>query len=394
VQARADLDCDGTGEFIVERSFAMTDRGYPDEGSFELRMSSAAAGCAGPESLPTEPVEVRLTLPAGASGHLFVDGVKRDAAGVKPLLLPGPHLVEFIGPDTHAGRVVVIDASRENHMELTATCELPEIAGRCPMPSSLLERLQAPQSLATLTAFRPEPGGVQAATAASGSSAEDGPPDWTREPVEEKKAESAPETFEKREQGLLADLPPAVAGLQLSAPCPQPPDSPAARLLYARMKAGWTGRRLADLEVRHQAELGLKEGDRVAGAQALATRTDRGDLEVLVDKAGYATFRHTPLSTANLAELASLLDSTPGLEAYLAVKGHFLCRSLPLTAAGDYGLLGGLLDESLSRGRLDKGRFLELDAEYGASRLAEAEFSARAVCCLMAPDRAERGGAE
>ena len=392
VRARADRDCDGRAEFVVERSFLIGGKGMPDDDSVELRISQSALDCGKQEVLALQPTVfiVNCSSPPPPTAALHVDGrLRQEGATGRVSLLPGPHLVEMIGPDYYAGTVIDAGGSATT-IDLIPGCELPAAEGRCPMPSALLARLGHTASPEGITAFAPgalpQPPPARPAGVPHRKVAEQ----MEKLPVEPDKLPETPPV--RSEVTLFPAGRPTVAGLQLGAPCEVVADSPAARHLGARLQAAWAGEDMDNLTGESDAELGLREGDREAGRSALARDGRYEEIESLIEKGACGRFKGRRLGRSDLEKLQARIAGTPGLSAYLAAKARFLCTSMSLTAAGDFGKLAGVMDAAIAEVSLDKERFMELDIDAGADRLVHAEVTARAICCLAADRTLGQGG--
>jgi hypothetical protein len=172
-------------------------------------------------------------------------------------------------------------------------------------------------------------------------------------------------------------------GLQLGSWCNPNATSLVEKMVNARLMGGWRGERLSRLAERQLNQLGVtgeeQENFRVIrGQNTLVREVDR-----LAIAASVKPFKASPLTDADLDSLASKLERSSELKRYLVAKVDYLCRSLPLSASGDPEEVGRLYNEVLEDHGFEPMEFTPLDSSYADERLIQAEYSSRAVCCLL-----------
>jgi serine/threonine protein kinase len=200
--------------------------------------------------------------------------------------------------------------------------------------------------------------------------------------VAKKTPDPVPSRNEEEVAPPLAELPHR-EGLQLGSWCNPNATSLVEKMVNARLMGGWRGERLSRLAERQLNQLGVtgeeQENFRVIrGQNTLVREVDR-----LAIAASVKPFKASPLTDADLDSLASKLERSSELKRYLVAKVDYLCRSLPLSASGDPEEVGRLYNEVLEDHGFEPMEFTPLDSSYADERLIQAEYSSRAVCCLL-----------
>ncbi len=201
-------------------------------------------------------------------------------------------------------------------------------------------------------------------------------------PAAKKTPTPVPKKSEEEVAPPLADLPHR-DGLQLGNWCNPNATSLVEKMINARLMGGWRGKRLSRLAERQLNQLGVtgeeQENFRVIrGQNTLVREVDR-----LAIAASVKSFKVSPLSESDLDSLASELKNSDELTRYVVAKVDYLCRSLPLSASGDPEEVGRLYNKVLDDHGFEPMEFTPLDSSYADERLIQAEYSSRAVCCLL-----------
>lgn len=203
--------------------------------------------------------------------------------------------------------------------------------------------------------------------------------------VKKKATAAVPEQVEEETAPPLTDLPHR-EGLQLGSWCNPNSTALVEKMVNARLMGGWRGHRLSRLDERQLNQLGVtgeeQENFRVIrGQNTLVREVDR-----LAIAASVKPFNGSPLLEADLDTLASKLKQSPELKRYVVAKSDYLCRSLPLSASGRAEEVGALYNKVLQDHGFEPMEFTPLDSSYADERFIEAEYSSRAVCCLLKSD--------
>ncbi len=203
--------------------------------------------------------------------------------------------------------------------------------------------------------------------------------------VKKRALAEVPERVEEEMAPPLADLPHR-EGLQLGSWCNPNATALVEKMINARLMGGWRGQRLSLLEERQLNQLGVtgeeQENFRVIRGQNTLVR----EMDRLAVAASVKPFKGSPLLEADLDSLAAKLKQSDELKRYVVAKSDYLCRSLPLSASGRAAEVGELYNKVLGDHGFEPMEFTPLDSSYADERLIEAEYSSRAVCCLLKND--------
>ena len=209
--------------------------------------------------------------------------------------------------------------------------------------------------------------------------------DSTKKAVAKKAVTPPPEVVKVPPLALL----PSMEGLQLGSSCNPDAKALVEKVINARLAGGWRGYRLSKLPEEQLNQLGLtlqeqEEFRAIRKDDALVREVDRQAIAASV-----IPFKKASLTSADLETLKTLLTS-PELQTYVKTKKEFLCRSLPLTVAGNDRAVGAMYKEILVAHSLDRGEFSRLDGIYNSNRLVASEIGTRAVCCLLAGEEMKK----
>ncbi len=179
-------------------------------------------------------------------------------------------------------------------------------------------------------------------------------------------------------------------GLQLGSWCNPNSTALVEKMVNARLMGGWRGKRLSRLAERQLNQLGVTGEEQanfrvIRGQNTLVREVDR-----LAIAASVKPFKASPLTGADLDSLASELARSEELKRYVVAKVDYLCRSLPLSASGKPEEVGKLYNKVLQDHGFEPMEFTPLDNSYADERLIEAEYSSRAVCCLLKSEALEQ----
>ncbi len=172
-------------------------------------------------------------------------------------------------------------------------------------------------------------------------------------------------------------------GLQLGSCCNPNATSLVEKMVNARLMGGWRGKRLSTLAERQLNQLGVTNEEQenfrvIRGQSALIREVDR-----MAIAAAVKPFKVNSLTDADLDELDRKFKVSDELRRYVDTKVDYLCRSLPLSATGRPEEVGALYHQVLQDHDFEPMEFTPLDSSYADDRLVEAEYNARAVCCLL-----------